>query len=363
MTTAEIPARPLGTAAPVRRERPTAEALNRDPRRPLTRVRSLDVLRGLAIVILFLAINPGPREGLPAQLKHSYWHGLTVADLFFPVFLFAVGAAMVFSARTMAGRHVARRAALLTAIGIALVSVKQGELTFPGVLQHIAIAYVLAWLVMKLPVGWQLVACAAALVAYAAAFVLFADGTDAWGRSGTLAHTVNGWFFGAFRTEGIPQSAISFINVMAGVFAGRLVSEGDRSRIARTAAVWAGALIGLGALMTAVVPINKYLWSPSYAVVTSGSSLALFALAYWLVDVRGVRRGVQPMVELGSNPIVLYVVCMLSMVVLPPHRGPIDRLVDGASPTVVALVWAVAWLAVGWLLSHVLYRRRIFVKI
>jgi hypothetical protein len=54
---------------------------------------------------------------------------------------------------------------------------------------------------------------------------------------------------------------------------------------------------------------------------------------------------------------------MLSMVVLPPHRGPLDRLVDGASPTVVALVWAVAWLAVGWLLSHVLYRRRIFVKI
>ncbi|HZK52248.1 MAG TPA: hypothetical protein VFD47_11875, partial [Actinomycetota bacterium] len=58
------------------------------------RLRSLDALRGLAIVVMLMAGNPFMREDLPVQLKHPEWHGLRFADLFFPLFLFVVGIAM-----------------------------------------------------------------------------------------------------------------------------------------------------------------------------------------------------------------------------------------------------------------------------
>jgi predicted acyltransferase len=335
-------------------------------RRP--RVLAIDAVRGLAIVVLLLAVHPGPRQGLPYHLGHPAWHGLTFADLFFPLFLFAVGASMPFSGRATTGRSVARRALLLTLVGIGLTSAKNLQLVVPGVLQHIAGAYVLAWLVLKLPWRAQVALCAAAVAGFWVAFVVTAaPGADPWARDGgTFAHLVNGWFFGGFRTEGVPQTVISFVNVMAGAFAGRWVLEHeDRRAVLRTAALWAVALVVLGLAMTQWVPLNKKLWSPSFTVLTCGTSLGWFALALWAIDLRGWRRWAQPLVELGRNAIAVYVVAMLAFAALVPHRGPLDEVVARVVPwpTVVSLGWAVAWVGLGWLFCHVLHERKIFLKI
>lgn len=348
-----------GTIAPVPAE-PTRTAETARPR-----VVALDAVRGLAIVILLIAIHPGPRDALPHQLTHPEWHGLTFADLFFPVFLFAVGASIPFSSRSEEPAAVLRRAGLLLAIGIFLVSVNARELRLAGVLQHIAIAYVLAWVVSRLPRRAQAVVAGAALGLFWLAFVVFAEGDDPYAMDGGFVHTVNTRFFGAFRTEGVPQAVLGFVNVLAGVWCGRLVLEHpDPRRMVRRAAVLAVGLVAAGLVLSRWVPINKHLWTPSYALIGAGASVAFFTSFAWILEVRRWRAWAQPLIELGSNAIGVYVVTILAAGNLSLVRGPIDRALDDlASPTTITLGWAAAWLLLGWVVCRELYRRRLFLKI
>lgn len=326
---------------------------------------ALDAIRGFAIVILLITIHPGPRDALPHHLTHPEWHGLTFADLFFPVFLFAAGASIPFSSRSNRAAAVVRRAVLLTLIGIVLVSVNARGLQLPGVLQHIAIAYLLAWLVTRLPRRVQVAVAGATLLAFWAAFVAFADGPDPYAEDGGFAHTVNEALFGSFRTEGLPQSVISFVNVLAGAWCSRLVLEQpDPRKVVRTAALWAVGLVGAGLALSGWVPVNKKLWTPSFTLVAAGASVAFFAVFAWVLEVRRRRAWAQPLVELGSNAIGVYIVVVLASGNLDLVRGPIDRfLEDLASPTVITLGWAAVWLLLGWVVCRALYRRGLFLKV
>ena len=329
------------------------------------RVVAIDVVRGFSVVILLVAVHPGPRDGLPFHLGHPPWSGLTFADTIFPLFLFAVGASMPFSARASTPAKVLRRVALLTAIGIVLVTLKNRELTLPGVLQHIAVAYLLAWLVLRLPRRAQLVVGAALVAATWLAYELLHDpGVDPWGRRGTFAHLANDPFFGRFATEGVPQTILSTINVLAGAFAGALVMGGADARAAlRRVLPWAGLYIALGLAMALVVPVNKHIWTPSFAVLTVGTSFGYFAVALWLVDVRGVRRGIRPLVVLGSNAIAVYVVTLAFGALLAPTFRDLSGPLEPLGSTALTLIWSVGWLLVGLAFCEVLYRRRVFIKV
>lgn len=329
------------------------------------RVVALDAVRGLAIVVLLTAMHPGPREAFPYHFRHPEWHGLSFIDLFFPVFLFAVGASIPFSSRGEEAGAVVRRAAKLALIGVVLVSVNARELRFAGVLQHIAIAYLLAWLVLRLPRRAQVVAVAATVVAFWLAFLAFAEGGDPWSMEGGFAHTVNTWFFGNFRTEGVPQSVLSLVNVVVGAWCGHLVLESrDPRALVRRAALLAVLLVGAGLALSGWVPINKKLWTPSYALLTGGVSVAFFAAFAWVLEIRRWRAWAQPLVELGSNAIGVYIVVILAVGNLHLVRGPLDRaLAEVASPAVVTWGWSIAWLLLGWAVCRALYRRRLFLKV
>lgn len=350
-----------GAVAPPR----TAAPVQDEPAPQRRRVVALDAVRGLAIVVLLVSMHPGPRDGLPYQLTHPEWHGLTFIDLFFPAFLFAVGASIPFSTRTDRPGAVLWRAAKLALVGIALVSINARELRLAGVLQHIAISYLLAWLVLRLPRVAQVGVAVAALVGAWAAFVALAEGPDPYAMDGGYVHTVNAWFFGDFRTEGIPQSALSFVTVLVGAWCGQLVrARPDSRQVVRIASLWAAGLVASGLVLSIWVPINKKLWTPSFTLVSAGACVAFFVGFTWLLDVRRREAWAQPLVELGANAIGVYIVTILTVGNLWIVRGPIDRALDDvASPTVVSLGWAVVWLVVGWLVCRALYRRRLFLKI
>ena len=62
------------------------------------RLISLDVLRGLTIILMTIVNNPGDWGNVYAPLLHAEWHGCTPTDLVFPTFLFIVGVSVVLAA-------------------------------------------------------------------------------------------------------------------------------------------------------------------------------------------------------------------------------------------------------------------------
>ncbi len=61
------------------------------------RLLSLDVFRGATIIFMILVNNSGDGNYKLAPLAHAEWHGLTPTDWVFPFFLFIMGVAMAFS--------------------------------------------------------------------------------------------------------------------------------------------------------------------------------------------------------------------------------------------------------------------------
>lgn len=58
------------------------------------RIISLDVLRGITVIMMVLVNNPGSWENIFAPLEHAVWNGCTPTDLVFPFFIFILGAAI-----------------------------------------------------------------------------------------------------------------------------------------------------------------------------------------------------------------------------------------------------------------------------
>src|SRR4051812_42510228 len=136
------------------------------------RVRSVDVLRGLAVLGMILVNNQGSGAHAFWGLAHADWSGWSPADLVFPTFLFVVGASMALSMarKPMSTARAVRRAVLLFAIGLAMNALPPtvlGEVRIMGVLQRIGLTFLLAYVVVRvLPLRKQLLVGAAALVGY-----------------------------------------------------------------------------------------------------------------------------------------------------------------------------------------------------
>jgi predicted acyltransferase len=329
------------------------------------RLRSLDALRGLAIVVMLLAGNPFMREDLPVQLKHPQWHGLRFADLFFPLFLFVVGIAMTLSRRTGSARLVLRRVALLALLGVALSSFKHQELILPGVLQHIAISYLLAWLVLQIPRKLQPTIACGILLGIWAGFLLWAgEGQDPWSEQNGFAHVVNRWTIGGFATEGVLQSVASAVTVLGGAFVGRAVVERrDPRRLVRVVAFHAVWLMMVAVVVAVEVPINKRLWSPSFTLVTLATSCAWFALLIWFIDIRHHRWWVTPLHELGANPIAVYIGFITVRALVSGYQSSAPHIAPLGSEVAGAMTYALGWVALGWLFAHLLYRRGMFLRL
>ncbi|MEI2726925.1 MAG: DUF5009 domain-containing protein [Verrucomicrobiota bacterium] len=152
------------------------------------RLMSLDALRGFDMFwiigadALVSALNrmsqTGPTKFLARQLEHADWEGFRFYDLIFPLFVFMVGASIVFSltktiaesGRGVAIQRVLRRGVLLYLVGLFYSGGFSGpwpELRLMGVLNRIALAYLFGGLLFCLFKPRTLVAiCAGLLVSY-----------------------------------------------------------------------------------------------------------------------------------------------------------------------------------------------------
>ncbi|GBP95696.1 Heparan-alpha-glucosaminide N-acetyltransferase [Eumeta japonica] len=84
--------------------------LLRSPTR--SRLRSLDIFRGAAIAMMIFVNSGG---GGYAVFTHTVWNGLTIADVVFPCFAFAMGEALVLSLNARLRTAMSRTTALVQA--------------------------------------------------------------------------------------------------------------------------------------------------------------------------------------------------------------------------------------------------------
>ena len=374
------------------------------------RLVALDVLRGITIAFMIMVNNNGG-AGSWHFMNHAQWNGLTPTDLVFPTFVLVVGASIAFAfearlkrgaTRTQLAWHTVKRAVILFLLGIVVNSFPFFELVhmrFYGVLQRIAVCYLVVGLfyLWDRRVGTKVAALAVALVGY---WVLlrwvpvpgagmpgrdfpFMDQTQnmvSWlDRLLLKGHLYLPWTTHDVRDpEGLLSDLPAIGTALIGLLTGLWLrgQSAVKTKAAGLAAAAVGCL-GCGYLWSLWFPLNKNMWTSSYVLVAAGYSLSLLTVVFWLVEVKGWRKGwTWPWLVFGSNAIVAYMFSEL----LPGVIGSIAIPVDGkheslqvflaapiyaliANPGWAAFAYAVTYTAVCFVPVWMLYRKRIFVKV
>lgn len=345
----------------------TAAATPRSTGTGRNRILGLDVLRGLAIVGMLFVDNRGSSQINP-QWIHESWDGLHVADLVFPIFLFAVGASMPMSARANRPRAVLSRFIKLALLGILIVLVKDGwGVIGGGVLAHIAFAYLICWLIIRSGPRLQYVLAAAILLAVTLLYLFLpvpGSGATGFGMSSNWGIRIDdaiGVGFSAENPHAFPTSAVS---IFIGVIAGRALVAGGRRMIRRLVSLGAGTGVA-GALLMIIVPLNKNLWTPSYVLVTSAIAIALLIVCYVVVDHLRIVWPFRPLLHIGSNAIVAFCLSeILYQSILTHWREQIfGWIASWSSTTWATYLYPISSLVVIWAICYLLHRRHIIVRI
>jgi predicted acyltransferase len=291
---------------------------------------ALDVLRGATIAAMILVNNPGDWSNVFPPLLHAYWTGWTAADLVFPWFIFIMGVAMPFS---FARRHdrgyrhvrlylrILRRVALLIALGLLLTVVAKWPsvmpLRFPGVLQRIALSYLIAAIVvLNVDVkGWAIVAATLLLGHWALVGLVPFDGYP--GGTLTPEHNLAGYVdtlvFGrhALTIPNDPEGLLGTLPAAATALIGALTGQLMRTAVddlvrIRRLLFFGMAGIAAGIVWAGVLPFSKPLWTGSFVLFVTGLAMYVFAVVYVVVEVLGLRGWARPFLWLGVNPLAIY---------------------------------------------------------
>ncbi|MDX2473003.1 MAG: heparan-alpha-glucosaminide N-acetyltransferase domain-containing protein [Candidatus Krumholzibacteria bacterium] len=369
------------------------------------RLISLDVFRGLTVALMILVNTPGSWAHIHPPLRHAAWQGWTPTDLVFAFFLFAVGVAISLSFRrrleTGAApgdlvRKVLMRAAIIFVLGLLLNGFpydKLGELRVWGVLQRIAVCYLIAGLTVVLVRrrNGRLAVMLGLLLGYELLMrlpLIAAWGNGSFALEDNFVRRIDLIWPGAvhlyqgkglpFDPEGLLSSLPAAAGTLAGFFTGEYLHQ-DRPLSRRLVGLALGGtlLTATGLLLGFIEPINKQLWTVSYTVLTTGLALLTLAACGWLIDVRRWQRWAGPALVFGSNALVAFVGSglLVRILLLIKITGPDgaqaslsstlykDVFLPLAGPVNGSFLYALSTVVLWWALLWLLYRRRIFIKI
>lgn len=360
----------------------------------MSRLRSLDVFRGVTVAAMVVVNNPGDWATVFAPLLHAEWHGWTPTDLVFPFFLFIVGAAIPFGSSVNGSwGPIVRRTVIIAGLGLLLAGFpffRVATWRIPGVLMRIAICYAAAVVFVRAAAGSGAriarlsAAIAALLVGY---WILLTWVPVPGGRAGDLTpgQDLGAWvdrrmlgghlWRPTWDPEGLLGSLPATATTLLGVIAGWWLQSAPSPRaLVRGLAAWGLAGVVAGLIWSAWFPINKSLWTSSYVLFTGGLAAVTLAACYWWADVAPTplrTAFTEPFVALGRNAILLFVLSGLLVKTLIYLKWPEPSLslaawiyqsafAPVAPPRVASLLYALANLTLLYALLHWLHKRRVY---
>lgn len=367
------------------------------------RLLSLDVFRGMTIAGMVLVNNPGTWSAIYAPLKHAEWHGATPTDFIFPFFLFIVGIAIPIALGKRVEEGVTnavylkifRRSATIFLLGLFLAAFPFfdfANLRIPGVLQRIAVCYLITSLIF-LHTNWKqitFIGIGLLLVYWILMTVIPVPNceiTTIDDKACNLAAYIDRAILGenhiwkqakVYDPEGILSTIPAVVTTISGVLTGVWLKT-KKSDMEKVGGLFffGIVLVALGWAWNFFFPFNKPVWTSSYVVYTSGLALCFLGFCYWLIDIKGYRRWSKPFVIFGVNALALFVFSgllakILFLIKVSGADGkPISLqkwIFDSifmplASPINASLMFAVSYILFWLFLMWLLYRKRIYIKV
>ena len=359
------------------------------------RLLSLDVLRGLTIAFMIIVNTPGSWEFVYAPLRHAPWNGCTPTDLVFPFFLFIVGLSMAQSFGKYENENksqllskLIKRTLVIFGVGLFLnwfpfYDTNISDLRIFGVLQRIALAYFFAGIiVMYVREKSHIIATFLILLLY---YIILVTGVsvDPLSLENNLVRKIDLALFGEshiYHGYGIPfdpEGLLSTLGSIGNVMFGYVLATKQKLSAKLNDKIKMAFLFGILLIVIGVVwsylgfPINKPIWSSSYAMFTSGLCSILFAVMIYIIDVKNIQSWAFPFKVFGMNALASYAASGLVINIL----GLIKINGEGLSslaysgfyqPTfgnnLGSFLFAISYCFLIWLFAYVLYKKKIFIK-
>lgn len=358
------------------------------------RLLSLDFYRGLTMFLLiaeFSRLFPylvAPQlEGtiiyfIGTQLQHVNWEGMHFWDLIQPFFMFIVGVAMPlsFSKRIAKGdsykeitTHALKRASIMLLLGWALYCIDAGRIVFrfQNVLAQLSVTYLLAFLIIRKPVGIQ--------IGFSILLILLAESLYRFFPvEGFNNAFVPGESFGAWvnilisgEKDGGHWAIFNAIPTAAhtiwGMMAGQLLMRGNYSERRKLILLLGAGVIGLliGYGLSPFTPIIKRIATSTFVFASGGWALIALALCYWIIDVKRNQKGVLFFAIVGMNPLFIYLFAhvgganLLGKIFHPFSNALFGWTGELSSQVILSSIVLFAL----WYICYWLYKRKIFIRI
>jgi heparan-alpha-glucosaminide N-acetyltransferase len=344
---------------------------------------ALDAYRGFIMLLLasegfgFAFLKQDPTwSRVAGWFDHVPWEGAVFWDMIQPAFMFMVGVAMPFALakRTDAGatwadnfRHVLARSVRLIIMSQILICVSAGRIKpqLINVLSQIAFTYLLSFLIMQWKLRWQVLTAMGLLTFWAALLFAFPGPDGPFSRTNSVGLVADRAIFHydydpAYSTLNFIASTVW---TLSGVWVGRLLM-GNRTDREKMKLLIASMVLtfAFGLTLRPWIPMIKQLCTPSFILYSLGWVLFMLICFYWIVEIRGWRRPVFPLLVVGMNSIFIY---SLGEVLRPW----LDRAVGvftfhfGLMGSFAPVAQSCAVLLVMWYLCYWLYKRRIFLRL
>ncbi len=380
-------------------------------KKPKQRLLALDILRGITVAGMILVNNPGSWSDIYTPLGHASWHGLTPTDLVFPFFMFIMGISTYISLRKSEFKFsmplfwkILRRTVVIFAIGIAIAwfsrlcyglaggkTILEAVNSFDtirilGVMPRLAICYFFAS-VVAITIKHRYIPILIILLLTGYAVLLFEG--NGWefsndsiiavidkavlGENHMYKDTIDGVKL-CFDPEGLVSTIPSIAHVLIGFCCGILLMSTKDNNIRINKLFIVGAILTfIGFLLAYGMPINKKIWSPTFAITTCGLAATLLALLIWIIDIKGYKKWSVFFETFGINPLFLYVLGgVLGILFATIKIGGIsikgwiykEFLLNYISDaTLASCLYAIIFVALNWIIGYVLYKKKIYIKI